>query len=81
MNGRSMSISELRRVSDRQSAWTRDETIEILGAAPLLLEIASAALVRRAAECSCGAQLGCFPDCAREMAEARLLSALDRVRP
>lgn len=55
--------------------------VALRNAAPVLLEIVDAAYDRSMAECSCGAELGCFPDCTREIAEHRLLTALAKVRP
>jgi hypothetical protein len=50
-------------------------------AAPVLLEIAFAARTRAYVECTCGAELGCFPDCALEVASVRLLAAVAKVLP
>lgn len=41
-----------------------------------LERVVTAARTRRDTECTCGAELGCFPDCAREIAEKAVLAAL-----
>lgn len=74
------SIAELQRVFAMLHTLTRSEVIAQISAAPALLEISAAAIARRDAACSCGAELGCFPDCDREIAERALLAALARVR-
>jgi len=77
------SISDLQRLVGTDPFYPHriHELQSIRNAAPVLLEIAAAALARSLAECSCGAELGCFPDCTCEVAERRLLDALAKVRP
>lgn len=85
--GERPSIAELQRTwseilaVEEQGLGSGLLTPPIFEAAPVLLEIAAVALVRRDTECSCGAELGCFPDCEREIAERALLEALAKVRP
>lgn len=63
--------------------WSRRDIaqVRLRNAAPVLLEIAAAALARADAECTCGQELGCFTDCATVVTKDRELAALRKVRP
>lgn len=78
MSGGSVGYDNASMIVDQNDARG---VVSLRNAAPVLLEIVDAAYDRSMAECSCGAELGCFPGCTREIAEHRLLTALAKVRP